>query len=553
LQKFVPRAALSVLLIVAIVAVSFLIAGTASAKWPKVFFIFNLGFFGIVASKQQSAQKWESVRFYVPFLALLVVVLLVGLLSAPAIPSQNTDGDEAAWTNYAITWLQTGNLYYKIMGVEPLPITPGVGYGVTVYARWIEFFGVSIASGRVFIWLIHFLAVICIGFAGWRLYDRQIGILAALLAASSPLLLAQRIIRPEIGLPIIGALLFVTYRASQERPWWGFVSGWLAVFSLEIHAAGVAYIVGIIGLYLYDGLQAWREQRTFLLPRYGAFALGLLFGAGSYILFHVLILEQPARFFEDLRSNRLFLTRLSATESVLRIFTPYIENAPTEVLFFAVGFLGLILRRRTNDKYVVCFWVFSSLGYYLFVPRKGYYLALFAPFVTLSIATLLRDGFERRAFRLTAGGLAICAMYIFCTSGQFIAVSSPGISLSQFPAGSPLPIDLRIRALSKPGSKVVGNILSYWGLLDYPHFYASEAEYDPAAMISGEDPYARWQRLAPDVVFHTFYPAWPIVPPLLEKYMQDEHFRLVDTFTADGYITKVWWHPNFQLSYHRLR
>jgi hypothetical protein len=538
----------TLLLFTVVVIAAFLLTGSASAKWIKVFFVFNVGFLGIVAVSTLRPEPGQSRRFFTPYFVLFLAIVLVGLLSAPAIPGQNSDGDEAAWTNYAVTWLQTGNLYYRMMGVRALPITPGVGYGVTLYARWLAVFGITFASARAFVWLVHLAAVMCIAIAGWKLYDWQIGMLSALLAAASPLLLAQRIVRPEIGLPAAGALLLIVHKASQKRPWYGVMGGWLAVLSLEIHAAGIAYIVGIVGLCGYDTLRTWSERRI-TVPRHClAFAVGILGGLVFYIFLHILVLAQPAAFFADLQSNREFLTAAAKSTAISRILTVYSDVAPAELLFFAIGLLGLIRRRRPDDLRLFFFWLFTAIGYLLFVPRTGYYLSLFAPFVILSIAAVLRDRFEAQAQPLSANGFALSALLVFCTCGQFIAVSWPGASLANFTTTGPSRIEARIRELSNPSEVVVGHILSYWGLVDYSNFYASQAEVDPAGRISGEDPYARWQRLAPDVVFHTFYPAWPNVPPYLAKYLDVMHYQLVDTFDADGYVTKVWRRPALQVS-----
>ncbi|GEM_PF-3727775 len=546
LERIAPGWQSGTLLFAVVMIAALLLTGSASAKWIKVFFVFNVGFFGIVAASAHRPESVQSPRRFTPYVVLFLVIVLVGLLSAPAIPGQNSDGDEAGWTNYAVTWLQTGNLYYKIMGVRALPITPGVGYGVTLYARWLAVFGVTFASARAFIWLVHLAAVMCMALAGWKLYDGQIGILSALLAAASPLLLAQRIVRPEIGLPAIGALLLIVHKGSQKRPWYGLVGGWLAVLSLEIHAAGIAYIVGIVGLCGYDTLRTGSERRI-TVPRHClAFAAGILGGLVLYVFLHILVLAQPAAFFADLQSNREFLTAAAKSTAISRILTVYGDVAPAELLFFAIGLLGLIMRRRPDDLRLLFFWLFTAIGYLLFVPRAGYYLSLFAPFVILSIASVLRDRFEAQAQPLSASGLALSALFVFCTCGQFIAVSWPGASLANYTESGPSQIEARIRELAKPSEVVVGHILSYWGLVDYPNFYASQAEVDPAGRISGEDPYARWQRLAPDVVFHTFYPAWPNVPPNLARYMDDMHYQLVDTFSAEGYVTKVWRRPALQ-------
>ncbi len=514
----------------------------------KVFFSVNIACFGIYAGTTLKATETQSFsrKSYLPYYLLLFILLFAGLFSAYAVPEEQSSGDEASWTNYALTWLQTGNIYLRIVDVPPVPIAPGLGYSVTIYARWIEHFGIGIGAGRVFIWVVYALGVCSIGLAGRKLFGNGIGIVSALLAASSPLLLQSRIIRPEIGLPIVGALVFLTYMASQERVGWAFFSGLLPFWGLEIHAAGIAYVISVAGLYSYDALSDLRAGRKTPQSRFWVFALGALVGGLVYTILHISVLSQPSYFFESLRSERQFLSGFSLLTSV-QILTKFWAISPVELILFLIGLVGLALRRTTQDKLLLRFMIFTAAGYLLVVPGADRYLPVFVPFISWSIGALLRYGFQRRLPSLSSLSLALGAIVVFWMSGEFLAISVPKMALGDpMPVQQVSPIGQRIRVLADNSSVVVGNIRSYWDFIDYPRFYAWELEFWPGKQWKHEDPYGPWPEIAPDVVFFSAYSYIPQMPPLLERYLRDMQYRLVSTFETNGVVTRVWWKPAYE-------
>jgi hypothetical protein len=150
--------------------------------------------FTLPPDSAQVSRLWQWILF-----GVLIFILIIGLFSAHYVPSEQSSGDEAAWTDMAVTWLQTGQAYFRIGAWTPLPVSPGYGYWTILLAGWMQIFGISLASGRLFMWVVYAIAVLAISAAGWSLYDRWVGLFAGVITAGSTYVLSTRIIRPELG------------------------------------------------------------------------------------------------------------------------------------------------------------------------------------------------------------------------------------------------------------------------------------------------------------------------------------------------------------------
>jgi hypothetical protein len=472
--------------------------------------------------------------------ALLGLVLVVSFFSAHAVPTEQSSGDEVAWTNMAMTFTITGQAYIKLNGAGEFALTPGVGWWVAPLSLWLQIFDVSLASGRLFFWLFYLASVGCIGWAAARLYDRTTALIAAILTATSPFMLTFRIIRPEIGLAAVGALLLVLYLASLKRPLWAFAAGWLAILSLEIHAAGLAYIVALIGMFASDALLALWQRRNPFARRQFALVAGLVWGSTLYMVLHVLILPDPTSYLNYLRSTRGFLQGGGILQSISLSSGLFWQRSPLELLLLLIAFVGLLLRYSPSDRLVLRFAALVLVTYYLLIPEPHRYLVIFMPFIVWGVAALFRYGFQFDSAPLQPG-LSLLAVVAF--SAPFFAVSLPGMSLNPMPSTEITPIMQRARELASPDEVVVGDAFSWWGLIDYDNFYAYWAEYEPSRGVDYSSASELWGALAPDLVFHVYRPGFPDIPPALRRYIDEQGFERVDSFTWEGHPVEFYRRP----------
>jgi hypothetical protein len=478
-----------------------------------------------------SPRRWQFL-----LIGILIALLAIGFFSARSVPIIQSSGDEPAWTDYAMSWLDTGEIYYRIAAKPPVQIAPGIGYWLIPYAAWMQVFGVTFASGRLFIWTIYAVLVLTITAVGWRLYDRWVGLLAGIIAASSTYVLHTRIIRPEIGLPIFGTLLILIYL--REKPLWALLAGWLVVFSLEVHAAGLAYIVGGAGLYVSDLFLRRDNPRRYL--RLFLFLVGLALGVLVYIAFHILSLPDPSFYFSTLRAERGFLGGF-VLDSLVLSFGLYWLRAPLELFVILLSLIGLVLRRAPGDRLLLRYLAFCAFGYFVFVPGFERYLLVFTPFVALGFAALVRYAFERRGSSSTPQFVgSVTAALCFCA--PYLALSLPGIRGDVLAAEPMPPFVSHVRQFADQSSVVAGNINTYWWFRDYAGFYANNSDFSNSliATLPADDP------RSPDVIFFTPTPSMPALPASVVEWLNAREYRLIDTFESDGATTRIWRRPGYQ-------
>lgn len=499
----------------------------------KLLFTFNAVCLGMwIASAP--AKDDEPRRRWQPILSgVLLLILVVAFFSARSVPPEQSSGDESYWTDMAITWLRTGQAYFRIGAWTPLPISPGYGYWVVALAGWTQVFGISLASGRLFMWAVYALAVLAITVAGWRLYDRWVGLLGGLVLAGSAYVLSTRIVRPELGLAVVGSLLILL--RLRKQPVWALVSGLVVTLSLEIHASALAYIVAVGGVYFTDLFLERDDPLRF--RRFAFLVIGGLIGGALYAYFNILSLPDPGYFFTALRGERGFLSGYD-WQWFERALSIYGGRAPLELIVVALALVALILRRGKGDGLLLRFLAFTIIGYAIFVPGGERYLIVFAPFCYLAIAALACFGLDK-----LPGGrrLAGAALAIFCLCSPALARMLPAVQANILATGDIPTRVQRVRELSSLTTIIVGDANDYWWFTEYGDYYTFWAEYSHTLEIA-ED---LWARINPDIVYFTAYPGSPEISPLLKQWMDDGHYISLESVESDGFTTLIWRRPGY--------
>jgi len=532
---------LSLLTIIAVIAVNLALWLLPSdADQIKLFIGANTFLLGLWLSAERERASFPVVTV----LSVTTVALLtLGFFSAYRYPPPHPGGDEVTWMNYAVTWLRTGMAYPQIVMADPLPIVPGVGYWVIGLAAWLRLFGVTFVALRVLVWLVYAAVVLSIGLVGARLYDRATGWLAAIIAASSMLMLSRRLLRPELALIIPAVLILLAY-TRRRHALWAFICGLLCVFTLEIHASGIAYILALSIAFLWDAARAWRHGEPLLRVSLIPFLAGGVLGGVVYLFAHILILPEPGYFFENLRSGRDFLMLINLAERWWRVLADYWVTAPLELIAFALALLILWRRNSGHDRTILSLFAVTLLAYLFFVPYQQVYYVIFLPYIVLAIAALVRAGLDTAAdasHRLATGVmLAALAM-------PFVAVSARHLSLTDpYPSRTLSGAEQCLRHLADPGAVVAGDIAAYWTFLDYDHYVATIGEYELLNYRELTSPLEPWDRVQPDVVFFTQTPGYPQLSPRISAYVAHNHYQEIIRFVSDGHPVQVWLRPGYE-------
>lgn len=518
-------------------------------------------------SKITNSSSNVSPLLLIPIMCFLIgFVLFAIFFTAAYLPAAQLGGDEAGWTNYALTYLREGQIYYQFMGAQPIPVTPGVGYWVVIYAAWLQSFGISESSGRLFIFVVYLLGVGAVGAASWRVFSSKrynnnnetgklAGLTAALITASSLLVHQFRLVRPEIGLIIPGALILCLYfteaRSKTSRFVVGLGMGGLAGISLEIHAAGLMWIITIAVILTWDMLSQWRKHSPFLDMCFWGAAIGGMGVAIFYVNLHIFILPDSSYFFSNLSQGRGFLTRIFDFSQLLETFTRYSLYAPFELAAAGMGILGLIVRNTLLDRQLLRFFAVTGVSYYIFVPDSSKYFVVFTPLIVLSLTSLILYGFQgqRYQYRLSIKSQLVRIMALIALVAPLVIHIIPVISLQNpYPPHQITIKDEVLRTFSDVDAVIVGDIDSYWSFTDYPNFYSIMAEIEAPKSIENINmlPYGVWSLIEPDVVVQTNPPIFVQIVPQLSRYLVDMGYREVASIIDDhGIESYVYLRPGY--------
>ncbi|MBE2184536.1 MAG: hypothetical protein IAE89_13990 [Anaerolineae bacterium] len=510
-------------------------------------------------------------------LFILILCLMLGLVlftvffTASYLPAAQLGGDEAGWTNYALTYLREGQIYYQFMGAQPIPVTPGVGYWVVLYAAWLQRFGVSESSGRLFIFVVYLLGVGAVGIASWRIFSSKrhnnnneigklAGVIAALIMASSLLVHEFRLVRPEIALIIPGAFILCLYFAETRSKWSRFIvglgMGGLAGISLEIHAAGITWIITVAVILTWDMLSQWRKHSPFLDMRFLGAAIGGVGVAILYVNLHILILPDPGYFFSNLNQGRGFLTRIFDLSQLLETLIRYSLYAPFELIAAGMGILGLVVRNTLLDRQLLRFFAVTGISYYVFVPDASKYFVVFTPLIVLSLTSLIIYGFQgggdQVRFSISTRGQQARIMALIALVAPLAIHLVPVISLENpYPPHQVGSKDEVLRTFSDSDTVIVGDIDSYWSFTDYPNFYSIMAEIEAPKSIENINthPYGIWDLIEPDVVVQTNPPIFVQIVPHLSRYLVDMNYQQIAVIIDEhGIESNVYLRPGYSPS-----
>lgn len=550
------RFTIPLLLILGAAAV-FLWIPIGEARIPRAFVAFNTLYavFLLQTAKRDDAPSPPAVRGWDALLLVIFVGMLVlAFFSAYREPAEHVFGDEIGWTDYAMAWRDTGMIYYHMVGAPPIPITLGAGWWVTIYARWIDVFGQSLATARLFVYTMYALASVLTAWAGARLYTRRIGLLAGIVFAGSAFVIAHRWLRPELLMAIPVALILVLIAAKQRRALAAFGIGLTAAASIDIHGSGIV-LIGVTTLLfaaeLLGDLVARRRPNWLMLV---GFALGGIVGAAWFVLTHILILPDPSAFFTALRGSRGFLeTGATDSLSILNAYwTRFSAFSLHETILLAATMLGLALRREKPDRLILAFLLAGLVGFFALVPGGERYVVGWMPVIAVGLAALIERGFipfqgitvtRRRAAVATAGALVFI--------GFAVMLALPAVSLTQpYPPPTISARSAWLRdVINDPSAVVVGDIASYWAMTDYPNFYMNFAEYEVRYHVQQEPPYGIWTSIDPDVVIFKSSGLLFEPGPYLRNYLRDFDFQPTEYVDpTDQKTTTLWTRPSFSLN-----
>jgi hypothetical protein len=467
-------------------------------------------------------------------LAVAVLMLFPALIAV--LSNRRFSPDEAVYATMSTGPYVSSGLYDRNMLEVPVTITPGRGWILAVYGWFLHNVSYDLMVGRAFNFAGYLLAFAGIWAVTARLFGSKAAAVSTALAMFTPGIVNLLDYRPDHQL-LAGAML-VTFAAFQARysrkPFpralWHFLCGLLAMLSLEIHGAGIAYAVGFSAFYVAEFAVESYHQRRWASPEPLIwFALGAALGTASYYVLNIAPVGGLRAYLDHLVTRRGW--RAHDPWTVLR--TPH--NVSVRPL--AWGALLYLLWRRTwaDRRFLGLFACIAVAGSIL--DTRGY-PTLYSAFYLVPVGTLIVDGLGsvsvprgQNVHAALASGLVALGFGGLLWVQLGPSTFTHWLKTREFPPY----VYEELRGVIKPyitdTDVIVGSPSLEWSMPEHPHLISIEAEGVGMKLwhVSGLEV---WKRAAPTVAVDV--QPETTFPPGLQAYMKANQFGVCETLHVMG-------------------
>jgi hypothetical protein len=477
--------------------------------------------------------RWGSESPRLPeglLLALLAGLLLaygLGLVYVPPIELH----DEGAYAFMAHTHRLTGRLGGDLYD---WPIKNYIGFGswLIVLDGWQRVFGWGWWEGRSLAYAWSILALVGMAGAARAWLGPRLGLLAALLLASSGIFLDSLRIRPDMPMLALSSLALWAYAEAWQRGgWWRYaLAGLLAALALEAHLLALAFwgAYGLmIGLrWLWEGWQARRLAWPWPVLAYVGGSLPPL---ALYVVVHLLPDWQAGGLFIAGDPSPFSLAR--AIEQEVFRWRDYASTYPANALALVVA-LPLAWQAGGKLRLLAALLLVSAAAYLVAAPStQDDYTRYFLPLIVLLSAGLFREAQPRQPWPVAwlVVALSVGAVLPRAYAGAAQALEQ---GLFQRPTPPAVPVLL---AHVPPGEVVIAptHLLMHFDPNRYVFYNAVPNPYTLARMRP-LDPERYYDDLNPAIVM--LDPTSPM-QPWLQDYLDRAGFlRLPDQVDIQIYL-----------------
>lgn len=344
----------------------------------------------------------------------IFAMLLVFTTTLSVYPPPNCD--ESWYASTAASLLERGTFGVGVFpdgepylqDVNWVPFGRSYGFGL---AAMFQLFGVSLLVARIYSLLGWTLATIFVFLLGTRAYHRRVGVVAALLfATSTKALFTAHLARPEswTTFAVLAATwgTLVLVQGKHIRLKTIFLVGLLAVWPADFHGNGLWFTIGLIIVVIVElGVRRklWRQLSLYALGVLGGLVLWFALHLPGVDLREVLLFIDGYRYTPVGSSSsitswwRNFATLLAWARTVF-----WTSGGPLSLVEAAFAILGLgfvLYRRVLQDRVLGLLAVISVLAFGLFFTQRFVqYGILWSPFwYLLGVSALYELG---RRFKL---------------------------------------------------------------------------------------------------------------------------------------------------------
>jgi 4-amino-4-deoxy-L-arabinose transferase-like glycosyltransferase len=312
--------------------------------------------------------------------------------------------DQHPLVNVDEPWLSDAALNFTRTGHFTPTMFRGMHYNLEGKYQWsfydlllaavFKIFGFGLYQARFLSFLSGVSALALLFLLGKQLYNSQVGILAAILFAFSPIYHVGRIARPEMLLTAftLAALYLCFLGLQRDSPIFYCLSGLISLLSGDVHLNGVMVLATV-------GILCLTQPKTSLMKgrAVGFYLLGVIVGVIYWLLAHGPILTELA--IEGYVGSSL-ISSWAFMQLKLQYFGSYFHGGSFQYVsvlssFMLVSLVGIGIRRQAADTFLLTS-IAAFIPFYLFVfvNTLSLYLAYLFPLLYLAVSAFIYDSIQ---------------------------------------------------------------------------------------------------------------------------------------------------------------
>jgi len=484
-------------------------------------------------------QPDRTIRFtYWMWLLLAVGLLLLLPLAITSATKLKFSPDEGHWADMATTYWVEGGVYARTWFATPYKIMPGLGWSVPAYGWLLENIDYSLYIGRLWNFGMYVVAFTGVWLVSSHLYGRKAAAISTTIAILGRIIPAYDY-RPDHQLAPAGIILaFIALKARDTEKQHvalllHVLCGLLATLSLQLHAAGIVFVVGLSLFYLLETIVIWYRARQthawhrgLLLPVF-AFGVGMLGGTAIYFVFNIWSIGGLDVYLSSLVGSRWSWDR--------RLIRQFLQWPLLERPVIWGGLLYLLWRRRTSDCRYLAILACVLVGAYL-LDTQGY-SSIYATLIVVPTGTLILDGFGSanisRGANLRAAlvGMALVVALLARSSGTFIEWDNVTRWIATGEREPYFYEELAepLRPYLNSDDIILGPVSLVWA---FPHYtlVTSGAEYAAQQRLQVSSREEVWEVIQPSVVVYVQNEME--ITPAIQQYMESHAFERCHILTV---------------------
>lgn len=439
-----------------------------------------------------------------------VILLIAAILKVVTVLVSNVHIDTNYYLNIGANFIEYGGLTPRMWRLDAetnIVAGSGTGYGILLLTYWFQFFGLTLQSGYILMYISGILLLITVFFLArswWQ--STTAGIVATVFVSLTSTFFEIFYIRMDtLGMLSYSLVLLLhIYTIKNERNYLHFFVGVAVILAAEVHILATIYLLAFAFYYFVSlAYQIWQEKRIRLQSASVYFFVGALLSGIIYLLVHVF--PDPEAYFVIARDCPI-CTPANPFKELAR-YLNFMNSYPAEMLIFALAIATAFWRNTEQDKHILLLILGYALAQAIISPPVyEIYTRHMLPLIVLSVGGLFYKP-QNSVFTLTSKQLSLCMTVVtFMLLLRFFNLSSALVHSTPTPN-----FVTYVRNYVPNDVAIIGSPEWYHYFIDYTNYLSSGSAHDYAVTLGNGDHIAFWEREQPLVYIGALpddYPEW---------------------------------------------